>query len=413
MSPDARGGLARGSRLGYEERVQVGGGGIRGLRAAVGLVVFVSATISGGSASAISTRNGDLPVWSPDGTRIAFAAASPSLQILQDPRATLDRNVQVGIMSSVGRPLRRFTVTDRTESVAELQWASSRRLILSEGPDGALLSVDVISGKLAHLGGRGPLSLLGNFTFTISADGARVAYVADSPYQSENNPKSGPPVDPFAIGVVPAAGGAAHLLPQPVHASDAAPSFSPDGENLVVARTLLDPGKPTRPPSLMIQSVSGGTARPLNIRGDQPLWSPNGRWIAYQHLARGASGQLVPWTLNVVSPSGGKPRVLLPSGIDEQLGLSWSPDSTRLAFVTESGDAIGTVTLNGKITIFKLPGGLSLAADLSPATGAPDTPPQWSPDGKTLLFAATSKARWYETAIYAIDAAGHHLHRIG
>lgn len=367
---------------------------------AIAATIFVAAGAS--SAGAQPPRTGDLPVWSPDGKEIAYVA--PSLLPLPHSQTVPNSDFDVMVMSASGHSRRVVASVGRWGNAVELRWAGDERLVASTG---ALLHIDLPTGRVVGLGDL-YLSLAAGETFAISSDGRWVAFTADSPYRTPNLTSEGRFGDVFAVGVVSTAGGPARLLPQPVHASDAYPSFSPDGTQIVLARTMLRHGNPIgwAPPALMLQPVAGGDARPLGIRGDHPVWSPNGRWIAYQHLIAGASiGQLVPWTLDAISPAGEKPRTLLPAGIDETLALSWSPDSTRVAFITQSG-VIGTATLAGKVTIFKLP------HDLSLTTGVPGTSPQWSPDGKTLLFAATPGAR-LETYIYAIGANGRGLHRVG
>ena len=94
----------------------------------------------------------------------------------------------------------------------------------------------------------------------------------------------------------------------------------------------------------------------------------------------------------------GRVRTLIPATPGGLYGLTWSPDSTRLAF-TPLDEGFGTVTLSGKITPFSAPG-LS-SNDIPPL---PPEPPQWSPDGKHLVFAANT------TGIYIIDANGRGLH---
>jgi Tol biopolymer transport system component len=356
------------------------------------------------STGAVSSQTGDLPVWSSDGREIAFVAPTRF-------------GFEVEVMSRSGAGRRVVALFDRTGIAAELRWAGSRRLIVSDLPSGQLRSINTTSGKVVELGGSpgglgsgvGPLSLPADDTFAASADGRRVAYTVDSPYRNANMTSQGFIPDVFAVCVVSSSGGAGHVLPQPVHASDAYPSFSPDGSQVVFARSTLSVGVATGLPSLMIQSVNGGQARPLNIEGDRPVWSPNGRWIAYQQLTKSA-GALVPRTLEIISPSGGKPRTLLNANVDEPLVLSWAPDSHRIAFITGSGK-MGTATLTGKVTILKLTGRLFVTG--RSVDGVPDNPPEWSPDGKTLVFAASPSSRRSETSIYVIGADARGLRRIG
>jgi Tol biopolymer transport system component len=100
----------------------------------------------------------------------------------------------------------------------------------------------------------------------------------------------------------------------------------------------------------------------------------------------------------------------LNTNVGEGLAVSWSPDSTRLAFITESG-RLGVATLSTKVTFFSLHG-LSPNRNYS-INGFPGTPPEWSADGKTLLFAVTVNRRRHETRIYAIGANGRGLHAVG
>ena len=115
-----------------------------------------------------------------------------------------------------------------------------------------------------------------------------------------------------------------------------APTLSPDGRRAVVSVTRLDLDADAYKSRLWLVHPGGAEpARPLTDgpRDTAPVWSPDGRWIAF---LRGAA-----------DPSKGRPQLhVLPTDLgdarrvttDEQHPLGagvprWSPDSTRLAYV--------------------------------------------------------------------------------
>lgn len=365
------------------------------------------------SAASSSSSNRDLPALSSSGGQIAYVARFGL------PPRQYDRVMVMSPSGSAPRVLAQFS---RSVFVSDVRFAGNSHLLATLADQGALCSIDISTRRVVALGPLvgginngtcnqrdGPLSLGADFAFSVSADGRRVAYVEDSPYENENTTVQGFRVDDFAIGVVSSSGGAGHMLPEPIDASDAYPSFSPDGTRVVFARSFLT-NRITSAPSLMVQSVNGGQARPLNIQGDRPVWSPNARWVAFQPIAHGSGHTLSPHGLEIASSSGSRAHTLLNTTVGEGLAVSWSPDSTRLAFITGTG-AIGIVTLSGKVTFFSLHG---LSLDLNyPIDGFPGRPPQWSPDGNTLLFAVTVNRRRNETRIYAIGANGRGLHPVG
>ncbi len=326
------------------------------------------------------------------------------------------------LMSASGTSRQVLAQFGRSVVVSDLQWAGNSRLIVALGAGGALCSIDVRTRRVVPLGPAiggigngtceqrsGPLSLGANDRFTVSDDGRRVAYVEDSPYENDNTTTQGFRIDDFAIGVVSSVGGAGHMLPEPIDASDTAPSFSPDGTQVVFARSFLTAGVASEP-SLMTQSVSGGQARPLHIEGDDPVWSPNGRWIVFQYRSQQTESRNFPDGLGIVGASGGSQRTLLHMPVGVGLGVSWSPNSKSVAFFTE-GRRMGIVTLAGKVTFFPLQ---RHVPDIGYSiNGSPGNAPRWSPDGKTLTFAVMTNGREYQTRMYSIGANGRGLHPIG
>jgi Tol biopolymer transport system component len=116
-----------------------------------------------------------------------------------------------------------------------------------------------------------------------------------------------------------------------------------------------------------------------------PIWSPDGRYLAYQHMDCNAPAFQTPgsWWDVVISDAEGNVVTSFPS---EAWGISWSPDSTRVAVWVNSppdppareGDpsTIGIYGLNGeRQTLLTLP---------DSAAGIRN--PVWSPDGRSLLL---------------------------
>ena len=156
-------------------------------------------------------------------------------------------------------------------------------------------------------------------------------------------------------------------------------TFSPDGSRLLYVRggdhdanwpaegnVAPDPDAATEQPQVTIWSASLGGGKLVKIvEGDAPAISAKGV------LAFIKDDQV--WTAPLDGK--GKPALLFfDRGRDGD--LRWSPDGTRLAFVSSRGDHsfIGIFSAKDKPLAF-----------LSPSTNF-DTSPRWSPDGARIAF---------------------------
>jgi serine/threonine protein kinase/sugar lactone lactonase YvrE len=158
------------------------------------------------------------------------------------------------------------------------------------------------------------------------------------------------------------------------------PSFSPDGNQVAFNWTGPDGGNP----DIYVQQIGAGT--PLRLTTDPrndygPLWSPDGRWIAF---LRGQGGGRSPHELLLVPPLGGTERALTdvrPRGFLRPLSLAWCPDSTCLVLTDSAGegkpDALFVVSLeSGEKRQLTSPEDVVFA----------DSDPAISPDGRWLVF---------------------------
>ncbi|HKB41692.1 MAG TPA: S9 family peptidase [Gemmataceae bacterium] len=239
--------------------------------------------------------------------------------------------------------------------------------------------------------------------------------------------------------------------------------ISPDGKWVAYGVTHPDFKQDAFVTQLWLADIAGGKTRQLT-RGDKsagnPLWSPDGRWLAFTSDRAGDKSQVF-----VISPEGGEAVQLTKSeaGVG---GYAWSPDGKSIAFTATVSDkdaakarqehlgdfvvvrkeydhahlwtidvaealrepAAGTQRTKGKdfsVGAFSWsPGSARIAfsatanpdliqgvtADIYVLTLAdnaakrivsqagPDTNPRWSPDGKEIAFqSAMGKTVFYHT----------------
>jgi dipeptidyl aminopeptidase/acylaminoacyl peptidase len=124
--------------------------------------------------------------------------------------------------------------------------------------------------------------------------------------------------------------------------------FSPDGK--LIAYTVIRHDRPGRPwPQLWVMEAASGKS--VRIGGEQdvaggPVWSPDGKWIAFDGAAEGKHG------LAMAHPDGSAVTFLaLASGTNAALPgqgaeITWSPDSKQIAYISatpgpETAEATG------------------------------------------------------------------------
>jgi dipeptidyl aminopeptidase/acylaminoacyl peptidase len=151
-------------------------------------------------------------------------------------------------------------------------------------------------------------------------------------------------------------------------------AWSPDGETIVYVRGSLTPGEGTNPRSLpsgdlgqeiYAVSVHGGAPRKLGD-GHAPTVSPKGDIVAYE-----SGGHI--WAAHLDGSS--QPESLI-SEKGRSGSLRWSPDGSKLAFVSARGDHdfVGVYDPASKSVVW-----------LAPSVDH-DGDPEWSPDGSRVAF---------------------------
>lgn len=151
------------------------------------------------------------------------------------------------------------------------------------------------------------------------------------------------------------------------------PVWSPDGRHIAYCA-----GSGSGSEQVIVMNADGSNAQPLTVGPDRHLfvdWSPDGRQLAFMR----------DYQLYVMNADGTEQRLLLTGFVRN---LAWSPDGTMIAF--EGGDWLEDQEGNGgDIWIVNSDG-----SDPRNLTNSPDfydAGPAWSPDSAAIIFSSQNR----------------------
>lgn len=173
--------------------------------------------------------------------------------------------------------------------------------------------------------------------------------------------------------------------------TEAAPDFSPDGSQVVFSWGNLRGSEGHY--SIYVQALGAASPTRLTEAAEKdlsPVWSPDGREIAFLRMAEPTRSCAV----MAMPASGGAPRRIAECRYDEE-SLAWSPQGDALVFVPPEQSGLVRLDLrSGALDRLTTPGGGDLG----------DSDPRFSGDGRKLAF-----VRWHAMGVanlFVAPAAG-------
>lgn len=191
------------------------------------------------------------------------------------------------------------------------------------------------------------------------------------------------------------------------------PAWSPDGRLAVTLASgrlrKAGDGDQVQRSDIVAVDPDSGTQRSVahvdSWQGDllHPVWSPDGRRIAYEHLWSLLSKRAGKSALDVVSAGGGAPQRITPFAIAAGDGPDWSPDGKWIVFRTHSdSDDMGPTNL-----AVVHPDGTGLH-ELTHFDAARHRvlSSSYSPDGKWIAYGARLNGAYPDVFVMRSDGTG-------
>ena len=279
--------------------------------------------VASGKQTPLGVPGSSRPRWSPDGSRLAYAARAEG----QKPQIAV-RWMDTGTTA---------TITALPESPSDMAWS----------PDGRTIGFTMFEpGELAKLG-----------TPAAKPDGAKwadpIKVIGAVRYRADGAGYLRPGYT--HVFVVPADGGAARQLTFGDYDDGRGVSWSADGRRLLIAASRgKDPERDPLNSDIYAVDAATGAMTALTTRqgpDEEPVASPDGRLIAYT----GFDDKLLGYQnhqLSVMNPDGSGARVLT-AGFDRNLGNpQWAADGRAIyASYTDHGvTKVARVGLDGSVT---------------------------------------------------------------
>lgn len=297
-----------------------------------GTAIF-TVSVEGGGAARLTDDPVEegAPQWSPDGTRIAFWREGEGTAVVRADGSGPAQHVTRGTAPSWSPDSRRLAVVRGAHVwVASADGRSVRRVSRRQGTRAAVTSRPVWT-----------------------PNGRRILFSRESSFPSE------------LVTVLPTGGERRRLTHNRLREIE--PAWSPDGR--MIAFTGVFDEERAAEKEIYVMRADGTHLRRLTRRrgpDSQPAWSPDGKRIVFVRAS--GSGAV----LHVMSVIGGRSRPIrhLEPGIRAAGHPAWAP-ARWIAF-----DGLDLVSATGK----------SGGRLTRPREEAPDTQPDWAPDGRRFAF---------------------------
>jgi Tol biopolymer transport system component/heat shock protein HslJ len=268
------------------------------------------------------------PVWSPDGTHLAFWSQPDASSPIALAVVRADGSMRHQLVDEAGIGLRGYTSGN-----ANIDWSPDGAYLLVGGSGGALLVGDLTYDRLWRL----DIGAIAASAFDWSPDGSRIAVAAGSELYV---------LRPDSLPRFEAQAAAAERQVHAALADDAesllSVEWSPDSSR--VAYTAMDPaGIGSRHDLVILDADTGATTlypQAADAAADRfwPTWSPDGSSIAV--------GSAPPAITIVASDAAGPARSLVTDPITTE-DITWSPDGRSILAFAQDLSGLRLIPVDG------------------------------------------------------------------